>query len=241
MGKFTMFKVLIQGCCMIAATLLMMSSSSNAAPQTYSFDSGEVSIRVTRVDNGLSVIQPGDPDPFNILLDGSSVTFDPTLGTNGTILSLQLTAAGPIDISLDTTQSGITTEMLTIVNAVLASVGTGNRDLGNAFFIGTEMTADVSGTLADGFSSPFGPISFTSAPGSSASGTLFVSGNTLNLGISAVNLAIFSQVDLGGGTPPPDLFVKADFSFIGTLVPEPGTALLLGMGLIGLGCAERKK
>ena len=46
------------------------------------------------------------------------------------------------------------------------------------------------------------------------------------LGIFGVNIATFRQVN----NPGPDIIVKADFTFIGTLVPEPGTALLLGLG-----------
>jgi len=142
----------------ISILFLLTSSSAIAAPMIYSFDSGTVSLRVTRVDTGVSVIAPGDPDPFMIILDGSSVTFDPTTGTNGTILSLNLTATGPNDINLDAAQAGVTTEMVSILNAALTNTATGDRDGGNAFFIPTLMSADISGTLADGFSTGFGPI-----------------------------------------------------------------------------------
>jgi hypothetical protein len=58
------------------------------------------------------------------------------------------------------------------------------------------------------------------------------------LGLFGINIATFEQINDPGA---PDLIVKADFTFVGTLVPEPGTALLLGLGLLGLGTTKRMR
>ena len=64
-----------------------------------------------------------------------------------------------------------------------------------------------------------------------------VSGDTISLGLVGVNLATFPQLANPGA---PDIVVKADFTFIG-VVPEPGTALLLGLGLAGLAASRSRR
>ena len=74
---------------------------------------------------------------------------------------------------------------------------------------------------------PFGFANF------SATGTIFVDGNS-QLELNGITLG---QIDPDGPGGNPPLVLKADINFTG--VPEPGTALLLGLGIAGLAGVRR--
>lgn len=211
------------GFAMLASLLTPLVAS--AAPITYNFSSGTVTLLAVLDDGNVTSVLSG-PSPVNVLLGGTSVTFDPDGGINGSLVDFELVPASVLNLDLDETLVGLDT--ITVSNAMLVDNPiflTFVSPLGE-FFANTIMTADVSGTLGGG--GAFGPASVTSID-SQVTGNLSISGNTVNFNLAGINIARFAQLP----GPGPDVLVKANFSFIG-VIPEPGTALLIGLGLAGL-------
>lgn len=213
--------------------LLLAPALAGAAPITYGFNSGTVTLRAV-LDDGLNTSVLAGPTPVSILLGGTSVDFDSAAGPFGTLTGLVLVPNATIALDLDETVVAL--DSVSIDNGILTNqVGaTGALNLFGQFAIATILSGDVSGMLPGAI--PFGPQPAISLD-SSAAGLLGVSGDTLTLSLVGVNIARFAQLPLGSG---PDVIVKADFSFVG-VVPEPGTALLLGLGLGGLTFTGRRR
>ncbi|MBY0398722.1 PEP-CTERM sorting domain-containing protein [Myxococcota bacterium] len=211
--------------------LLTLASVAGAAPITYGFSSGSVTLRAVLDGTATSVL--AGPAPAQILLGGTSVTFDPTAGAYGTLTGLLLVPTTTINLDLD--QNVVALDSVSIDNSSLTNqVGaTGVLNLFGQFNIATVMSGDVSGLLPGNIA--FGPQSASSLD-SAASGLLGVSGDTLTLALTGVNIARFAQLANPSG---PDVIVKADFTFVG-IVPEPGTAILIGLGLGGLAATRRR-
>ncbi|MHA7837570.1 MAG: PEP-CTERM sorting domain-containing protein [bacterium] len=219
---------------LLLMTVIFVPSRSVALPTDFFFDSGQVTLRAVLDDGANTDILSGG-SPASILLGGSFVTFDPDASANGTLLGFSLVPATTINLDLDETVN--TLDSVSITNAVLThDLGTtADLDAFAGFSIATLMSGEVTGVLAGGGS--FGPEVLSSVD-SAATGTLFVNGSLLELSMGGVNLARFEQVG-EEGVVLPDVLIKADFQFFG-VVPEPGTALLIGLGLAGLSSGARR-
>lgn len=202
--------------------LLVVPALATAAPITYVFTSGTVTLRAILDDGTVTSVLSG-PTPVHVLLGGTSVTFDPAGGINGSLIDFELVPASLIHLDLDESLVGLDT--ISVANARLVNDTSTQSFVSPAgdFFVNTIITADVSGFLPGGI--PFGPESVTSID-SAVTGNLGIAGDTITFNLSGINIARFAQLP----GPGPDVLVKADFTFIG-VIPEPGTALLLGLGL----------
>lgn len=211
--------------------LLLAPVLASAAPITYAFTSGTVTLRAILDDGTVTSVLSG-PTPVNVLLGGTSVTFDPAGGINGSLIDFELVPASLLLLDLDESLVGLDT--ISVANARLVNDTSTQSFVSptGEFFVNTIITADVSGFLPGGI--PFGPESVTSID-SEVTGNLGVAGDTITFNLAGINIARFAQLP----GPGPDVLVKADFTFIGTVVPEPGTALLIGLGLAGLSAARR--
>lgn len=213
-----------------AALLLLAPSVSNAAPITYGFVGGELTLTGFSAGGALF-------DPVTVALDGVQVTVD-TMTPE--LVSLELTAGGPIELNLSTPYAGydqIVIESLSLSGGpglLIPIPGPGSPD--EYFYVVNPLTR--SGVIsASGPGVPaVGPAPFSSD--GAAADTLFIDPAANELTLSGVTIGSFGPV----GGEPDAITIKGDFVFRGSSdapIPEPSAALVFAIGMTTFASARR--
>ena len=168
-----------------------------------------------------------------LAVDAASVTLD--LGTNE-LLDLNILVQGPGTIQL----SGYNGyEKIVFTDATFQSSGTATLGPGGSFFIAGAVTASALEVFLAGNLTAIPDIvvlNYTTAPNPNfAAGTIGISGDEVSVSVNGLDLGAFPD-PLSGNLA----IVKADFGFV-AVVPEPGAALLYGIGLLIAGSAVRRR
>ena len=194
--------------------------------------------------NNLTVVQvTGSPDcPIGLgnclvnsplAIDAASVTLD--LGTND-LLNLTIFVQGPGVIDLNG-YNGY--EQIVFNDATFQSTGTTTLGPGGSFAIqGTVTASSLELFLAGNLTAipDIVVLNYTTAPNFNvAAGTIGIAGDQLSVSVNGLDLGSFPDPQTGHLAT-----VKADFGFV-AVVPEPGAALLYGIGLLIAGTAVRRR
>lgn len=211
---------------LLAATMLF-AASAQASPIVYNHFSGQVT--VTASVSGVDIA-----GPVVIATNGSFVTLDEgALALSSIQLSAGSSGAIPIGGGGYAGYTSITIDFasLSATGGTLALFDAG-PPAGYTYSIAN---VAISGQFDAVNTNPF--LSLTNAPfgflNPSASGSLYVD-TGVAIALDGITLGSIDPDGPGGLAP---IVLKGDFLFNG--VPEPGTALLLGLGLVGVGTRRR--
>jgi len=212
---------------------LLISGSALAAPVTYDFTSGSVTVTGVTSTTATTII-----GPTVVAMDGAFVTFDETtIDLTDLLLTIPTTGIlstiapwGPYDqywIESASISPGLG---YTTVFGAPTGPGTYTFAAGPLDIDGIYSAFDTGLVEPDLINAAF-PFTDTS----------FISGsidiNTGTLTLSGITLAVIPGGLFGEGE---DLEIKADITFVGMEpIPEPSTALLVGLGLVGLASTRR--
>jgi hypothetical protein len=211
----------------LVAAVAVFAASAQATPITYLFTGGQVTLTGTVGGNPVA-------GPVTVPLNGSAVQIDEPGTLNYLIITIG--SSGPIAIA----PSYLGYNSINIDNATLSAFG-GTLSVfdpgppaGYNYSIGP---VNITGQFDATNTNPFMNLTNTAFGFSnpSASGTLYVDTNVA-LALDGITIGSIDPDGPGGMDP---LVLKGDFIFEGT-VPEPGTAILLGLGLVGLARRVRR-
>lgn len=212
-----------------SVALFWIASAANAIPQTFSFVSGQVHITANVVGQAgflLDTVQP---------LDGSFIDFESApVGVTDFEISIAPTGS----LMLSSSYGGYDT---IVIESSILTPGVGYTSSGS--FLGggqysvlmgpVDVDAVYSASDSGMVTPPVAnvPLSFTNP-----SLTATVNADLVTFEMNGVTLGIIPGALVGETS---DLIVKGDITFVG-IVPEPGTGLLMGLGLSGIGLLRRR-
>lgn len=198
---------------------LLPTGAARAIPVTYFFTGGSATVTATL---GASTIGSA-----SLPLTGTQVTFDTAPAS---LVSFSFDSAGPHVVPL----TGIFTGTSITLSSIQIAPGVPYSSTvfgGPTSFTYTAGGIAVSSTVGLSGAINAGPFLFSDTfP--ALSGAVNLGTGTISL--NGITLGVVSIPGFGNAT------VKADIVFTG-IVPEPGTALLLGGGLAGLAAAGRRQ
>lgn len=173
-------------------------------------------------------------------IDSASVSLD--LGTNE-LLDLNIFVGGPGEIEFG--PGGFKGyQKIVFTDAVFQSSGTATLGAGGAFSIQGEVSAgqlDIFLAGGDPMIADITVMSYTTGISPNAvTGIIGIAGDQLSVFVTGFDIGRFPDLDSYGNPTGTFTRVKADFDFVAA-VPEPGAALLYGIGILIAGTAVRRR